>query len=302
MTDQKKANIEFIVASRRDIERHLPAWAPYIVISISDPGAYAPRIRQNGRCQGVLRLQFHDAELKPGLVSPPENILMAGQQAMTIWRFIRTHLAHIRIIVVQCEADMCRSPAVAAAICRGLGGDDTEFWHGRLPNKHVYRLVLDALHVDKLGPQPSTKLATADATDPRISLLLGLIDDTVAELIIELVQSAIPGRPVGSVRNVASGTELREASSSGKFDLAVVTLNNLAAFSGYGATETDTEWLRRVLSDVQHLANAGVPTITFSGLEIPQTAQLSLEYGARSHFHIPFNAEDFIAAVRECLQ
>jgi hypothetical protein len=39
---------------------------------------------------------------------------------------------------------MSRSPAIAAAICKGLGGDDAQFWWEYQPNEFVYRLTLDA--------------------------------------------------------------------------------------------------------------------------------------------------------------
>jgi len=37
---------------------------------------------------------------------------------------------------------MSRSPAVAAAICLGLGEDSTRFFEEYQPNQHVYRLAL----------------------------------------------------------------------------------------------------------------------------------------------------------------
>jgi hypothetical protein len=40
---------------------------------------------------------------------------------------------------------MSRSPAVAAAICKGLGGDDRRFFREYQPNEFVYRLVLDSM-------------------------------------------------------------------------------------------------------------------------------------------------------------
>ena len=47
-------------------------------------------------------------------------------------------------IVVQCEQGMSRSPAVAAAICKGMGGDDQRFWRNYSPNRYVYEVVLGA--------------------------------------------------------------------------------------------------------------------------------------------------------------
>ena len=137
-------NMEFLVVGRDEIEDGLLLRAPYIVISIADPGSPQPRIRPSGLCRGILRLRFHDAEPVVGFISPPEIKQMTQQQALAIWQFVQRHLSDIRLIVVHCEAGMSRSPAVAAAICKGLGGDDSRFFEEFQPNMLVYGLLLAA--------------------------------------------------------------------------------------------------------------------------------------------------------------
>ena len=137
-------DIQFLVASRDEIEHGLLLRAPYIVISIADPGSPQPKIRPSGLCRGILRLRFHDAEPVAGFIAPPEIKQMTQRQAQAIWQFVQKHLSDIKVIVVHCEAGMSRSPAVAAAICKSLGGDDSKFFQEFQPNMLVYRLVLEA--------------------------------------------------------------------------------------------------------------------------------------------------------------
>lgn len=137
-------NVEFLIVGRDEIEAGLLLRVPYIVVSISDPGSPQPKIRPSRLCRGILRLRFHDAEPTKGFTPPPEIKQMTQQQAMAIWQFVQKHLANIKMIIVHCEAGMSRSPAVAAAICKGLGGDDSRFFEDYQPNMYVYRLLLEA--------------------------------------------------------------------------------------------------------------------------------------------------------------
>ena len=138
-------DLQFLVVSRDEIEDGLLLRAPYIVISIADPGSPQPKIRPSGLCRGILRLRFHDAESVAGFVAPPEIKQMTQRQALAIWQFVQKHLSDIKLIVVHCEAGMSRSPAVAAAICKGLGWADSRFFEEYQPNMLVYRLVLEAM-------------------------------------------------------------------------------------------------------------------------------------------------------------
>jgi len=137
-------DIEFLVVGRDEIEDGLLLRAPHVVISIADPGSPQPIIRPSGLCRGILRLRFHDAEPTEGFLSPPEIKQMTHQQAQAIWQFVKKHLSDIKLVVVHCEAGMSRSPAIAAAICKGLGGDDSRFFDEFQPNMLVYGLLLEA--------------------------------------------------------------------------------------------------------------------------------------------------------------
>ena len=130
--------MHFVVVGRDEIERGVVVREPYAVISISDPGTRKPQIGKPILFREALYLKFHDAEdqMHPGIV------LMKPIHAKRIWRFLREHQDKIATLVVQCEQGASRSPAVAAAICRMLGDDDSRFFNEFVPNQYVYALLL----------------------------------------------------------------------------------------------------------------------------------------------------------------
>jgi predicted protein tyrosine phosphatase len=70
---------------------------------------------------------------------------MTRDNARAIWDFVLRYRDHVETIVVHCEQGMSRSPAVAAAICRALGGDDGQFFQQYSPNQYVYGLLLETI-------------------------------------------------------------------------------------------------------------------------------------------------------------
>ena len=136
--------MHFVVVGRDEIERGVVVREPYAVISISDPGARKPKIRKPILFRGALYLKFHDAEAQ----THPDIVLMKSAQAKRIWKFVCEHQDKIGTLVVQCEQGASRSPAVAAAICRTLGGDDSRFFDEFVPNRYVYALLLKTVPPD----------------------------------------------------------------------------------------------------------------------------------------------------------
>jgi predicted protein tyrosine phosphatase len=130
--------VQFVVVGRDEIECGVIVREPYAVISISDPGTRRPRIHKPTLLRAALFLKFHDAEDQ----MHPDIVLMKLAHAKRIWRFVREHRDKIGILIVQCEQGASRSPAVAAAICRTLGGDDSGFFNEFVPNPYVYALLL----------------------------------------------------------------------------------------------------------------------------------------------------------------
>lgn len=132
------------VYSRPAIERITPHDVPHVVISITSTQGDVARIPTSPLLRGVLRLSFADIE-------EPEKdtflVLFDEAHARAIHQFVMAHRASAERILVHCDAGVSRSPAVAAAITRALGGDDADFFSRYRPNRRVYRGVLAAFGV-----------------------------------------------------------------------------------------------------------------------------------------------------------
>ena len=143
--------MRIIATDRESVERGLPMQEPYILISIRDPEKRPVRL---GRCllrKGLLELAFHDAEPVEGFIPFDPITYITEADAVAIWDFLHEHEGDCETIVVHCERGMSRSPAVAAATCRGLGGNDSRFFKEHQPNQHVYEVVLDAKDCSRMG-------------------------------------------------------------------------------------------------------------------------------------------------------
>jgi predicted protein tyrosine phosphatase len=135
--------VEFIVVGREEIEQGLVVRTAYVVISISDPGKRRPRLRRPSGFRDALFLKFHDAVPDDGVVSSEEIVLMTTDHAAAIWAFVDRYRDTVGTIVVHCEQGMSRSPAVAAAISKVLGGSEKPFFqvhaepiHLRFTDRH----------------------------------------------------------------------------------------------------------------------------------------------------------------------
>ncbi|MEI8194537.1 MAG: hypothetical protein WCI73_01370 [Phycisphaerae bacterium] len=143
--------MEIIVTDRESIEAGIIIHSAYVVISIHDPHKQRAKVRKQGGLRGVLYLAFHDAEPTAAMEIPDDIKMMTPEQASQIWTFVDQHMAKVGVIVVHCEQGMSRSPAVAAAISKSLGLDESRFWSEYQPNRHVYRSVLHAYAVRREG-------------------------------------------------------------------------------------------------------------------------------------------------------
>jgi predicted protein tyrosine phosphatase len=135
--------MRFIVTDRESIESGILVRSAYAVISIRDPNRRKVRVRNQSGLREVLHLAFHDAEPLKSMPMPPRIKLMTQAQAGEIWDFVRGQPVNIGAVVVHCEGGVSRSPAVAAALCRGLGGDDSRFFRQYKPNAYVYKLMCE---------------------------------------------------------------------------------------------------------------------------------------------------------------
>jgi predicted protein tyrosine phosphatase len=139
--------MDFIVSDRESVEQGLLVRSAYVVISIRDPDRKKAAVPKQPGCRDVLFLAFHDAEPTEAMVLPADIKLMTIEQADDIHKFIQRYRDQVGAVVVHCEQGMSRSPAVAAAICRSLGGDDAHFFQQYQPNLYVYRMVLERAEV-----------------------------------------------------------------------------------------------------------------------------------------------------------
>ena len=134
--------MEIIVTDRESIEAGIAVRTRYVVISIHDSRSKKPKVRKLTGLKDVLYLKFDDAEPSVHMELPANIKLMTAAHAKAVWDFLALHQKTIGTVVVHCEQGMSRSPAVAAAIAKKLGMDDTRFWDEHQPNRHVYEMML----------------------------------------------------------------------------------------------------------------------------------------------------------------
>lgn len=131
------------VLARRDV-KHLVPEVPYVVISIADATGVHPTLPEPPNRLGLLRMNFDD-------ISPTRRETTGSKRPMSledahrIREFVEAHLETAELIVVHCEAGMCRSPAVAAALWRWLENGRGPFFDTFRPNPHVYRTMVEEL-------------------------------------------------------------------------------------------------------------------------------------------------------------
>ena len=123
--------------------KHLRPEIPYVVVSIADAAGVHPTLIDSPLRLGVLRLGFDD--VAPNKNGERGKTPMTSAQAREIREFVEAHLEFLELVVVHCDAGMCRSPAVAAALWRWLEGSRGPFFETFRPNPHVYRTMRDEL-------------------------------------------------------------------------------------------------------------------------------------------------------------
>lgn len=130
-----------MVYSRGAIERVPPQDVPHAIISITSAVDDVARIPASPLTRSILRLSFADADV----AHDATLVLFDGRLAREIADFVREHREHIARFVVHCDAGLSRSPAVAAAITKWLGEDDSPWFARYRPNMLVYRTLLNEL-------------------------------------------------------------------------------------------------------------------------------------------------------------
>ena len=130
--------LKFMVTDRSGIEDGVLVKSAYIVISIHDTYSPPAKVKQQSGLRAMLQLAFDDAEPTGSSDLKAAFVLMTSKQADEIWAFVEQHREEVGAVVVHCEAGVSRSPAVAAGLCKGMGGSEpilpqVSAEHARLP-------------------------------------------------------------------------------------------------------------------------------------------------------------------------
>lgn len=113
--------------------------AGWVAISITNPGDH-PIIFNGKNILAVLRLQFDDVERVQ-----QRYVAFSMAQAAQVWDFVQTH-RDVDTLLVHCTMGLCRSPAIAAAVDKVLGGDDNHWFVTKKPNRRVHLCMLKEAH------------------------------------------------------------------------------------------------------------------------------------------------------------
>ena len=135
--------LQFIISNDQAIQKYNIA-EKHILISITSPGYEHPKLPELKSRVGLLQIKFHDIDktiISKGKTYP----VFTKEQAKTIIAFFNYHKSEIHTVICQCEVGVCRSPAVAAALAKGMGQSDDKFFKYYCPNMFVYRLLLNTI-------------------------------------------------------------------------------------------------------------------------------------------------------------
>jgi len=121
--------------------------ARHIFISIGSPDYHGVTLPANKNRVSQLYLYFHDLDTMPtgtGIVlgcSKPYK-LFTDEMAKKVWRFVNRH-KDVEAILCNCQAGISRSAGMIAGIKKALGYDDADIFKKYLPNRLVYRKVVE---------------------------------------------------------------------------------------------------------------------------------------------------------------
>ena len=136
--------MRFDVFNRERVEKYSTP-EKHIVISISDIKSKRPNLPESDSRLDVLFVQFSDFDrIYPTMPKDLKESLFNKRLAQAIWRFVDKYKDEVDLIIVNCEAGISRSSAVAAGIGKVINDDDAAFFKHFLPNMLVYRKMLEA--------------------------------------------------------------------------------------------------------------------------------------------------------------
>lgn len=135
--------MRFDVLSRQMAEQFNPQ-EKHISISIRDIDCKNANLPEIETRVDVLFLTFSDLDrIKDSLPYKLKHSLFNKGIAELIWEFVDKYKDEVDLIVINCEAGISRSSAVAAAISKILNGNDDDFFKYFIPNRLVYRKMME---------------------------------------------------------------------------------------------------------------------------------------------------------------
>jgi len=140
--------MRILVRSRESLHHLDETDGAVAVVSISDDASDFPVVPSACDCRDVLRLHFEDIETSFDAFGGKPPKAFTADQAREVAAFVGRLPGDIDSLVFQCEAGISRSAGMAAAVARWLGQDDLRFFRDHLPNRLVYRLMLEQIDPD----------------------------------------------------------------------------------------------------------------------------------------------------------
>jgi predicted protein tyrosine phosphatase len=108
-------------------------WAMISITGTDDPPASLKHTPNH-----LLRVLFDDVD------APAKSVQeFTVEHANAIWDFVEEKLDGVEVFIVHCLFGACRSPGVAAAICKVKFGEDNVWFEKATPNRLVYRTMLE---------------------------------------------------------------------------------------------------------------------------------------------------------------
>lgn len=150
--------MKFLKLSEREIKNsaiYNKIQDKHIVISITSAESYETLIPPNINRVSELHLKFDD-------VSDIDQrfVYFTRDQAREILEFVNKYCNQISLIIVQCEAGLSRSVAVASALSKILNYVDDSIFTKGIPNMFVYTTLLDVFFADKYWQKTWSRIVT----------------------------------------------------------------------------------------------------------------------------------------------
>jgi len=142
--------MKILVFNEDTIQKIIPT-ENRVVISIQDNSCNFVPLPINNFRLGYLGLKFSDVDdiyvhnfnewCQEAKIKPFTELY-----AILILNFIKDYKNKVNLILVNCCAGISRSSAIAGALSKILNGEDEYYFKHYLPNRYVYRIILNTYY------------------------------------------------------------------------------------------------------------------------------------------------------------